>query len=163
MQAVPLEPFRVYPGVVQRVEPYGCFVRLEGPRCRDGLAHASTYVDGEAPPPGVRLWCKVLSVTMEGDPADPRSQRISLSLSLVDQRTGEDLDPLHRVAEQEAQRGGGGGGGGRGGGSDAAPELFSIHKGTVAKVRVCGIVGVHAALLMHAVPCEQHFSRHDRC
>jgi len=69
---------------MSQVQEYGCFVRLEGvEKCRDGLAHASTYVDGEAPSAGVKLWCKVLSISK-----DSGQQRIALSLNLVDQRTG---------------------------------------------------------------------------
>ena len=86
-------------------------MRLEGVKCRDGLAHASTYVDGHPPTAGVQLWCKVLSVSDDGGPGQP--QRIALSLNLVDQRTGDDLDPLHReAAALGAPRSGGGQGGG---------------------------------------------------
>jgi predicted RNA-binding protein with RPS1 domain len=74
---------------VAKVQEYGCFVRLEGvEKCRDGLAHASTYVGGEAPSAGVKLWCKVLSVSH-----DSGQQRIALSLNLVDQRTGSIIEP----------------------------------------------------------------------
>lgn len=148
-----LEVFGVYRGVVARVEAYGAFVKLEAvPRCRDGLAHVSQFPDAGTPPqPGQRVWVKVLSVQeveqqQRGDGGDQQQQRygdssrrttqkISLSLRLVDQITGEDLDPMNRQAEEAGARGGGGGGGGgRGSEQEAAPELYSIHHGSVAKV-----------------------------
>jgi ATP-dependent RNA helicase DHX8/PRP22 len=129
----PLEVFGVYHGVVVRVEPYGAFIKLEGVRrCRDGLAHVSQFGESGPPQPGERVWVKVLSLTEEERPSDGRlQQKISLSISLVDQQSGRDLDQTNDQARAACS-------GGRGGGngqtlSEELPELYSIHHGTVAK------------------------------
>jgi hypothetical protein len=105
------------------VQEYGCFVRLQGVQCRDGLAHASTYVDGQPPPPGGKLWCKVLSVSAD-DGSGP--QRVALSLRLVNQRTGADLDPSHREAQALAAPRSSGGGSGHGGGEQEQRRVEAV-------------------------------------
>ena len=101
--AVP-EEFSVHRGTVQRVEPYGCFVRFDGQRqWRDGLVHRSQYGQehqNQPPNPGQQVWVKVLSVVLEGDdaaggggggggPYGGRARaKIRLSMEMGDQELG---------------------------------------------------------------------------
>ncbi|EJK67964.1 hypothetical protein THAOC_10915, partial [Thalassiosira oceanica] len=118
----PPELHSVVRGSVTRIEPYGCFVRIgDGPV--SGLVHVSQLHAGrvESPDDVVNLddvvYAKVVEVTREEneDPETGRTRvrhRVRLSMKYADQDTGEDLDPDHSRAENDASRSGGGGGGG---------------------------------------------------
>ena len=121
----------VLKGEVARIQTFGAFVRLQGQR-RDGLVHISELSERRVEDvrdvvrEGETVWIKVLS--NEGG-------KISLSMASVDQESGADLDPSHARGER---RRGGGGGGARGGGTGAYPVLYSIHKGSVARIAKFG-------------------------
>lgn len=104
------ELYGIYDGTVSRVMDFGCFVELAGfvPR-REGLVHVSLIQRGKVAHPrdavsrGQRVKAKVISLT---------GGKISLSLTDVDQRTGEDLLPMRgRILDLERSSGGGATGG----------------------------------------------------
>lgn len=140
-------------GRVVSTKPFGAFVSMPGYRAQ-GLVHISQLaarrvesVD-EVARVGDEVWVHILSVEGEG-----RATRVSCSFKSVDQETGEQIE-----AEMPA-------GGGRPGGKcyncgedghlsrdcpkprqerpphgaqDTYPELFSIHRGAVAKIESFG-------------------------
>ncbi|CAH0386983.1 unnamed protein product [Bemisia tabaci] len=75
---------------VAKVHDYGAFVRIPDSR-QQGLVHrsqvSSTRVDDvtEVLQRGERIWCKVISINDDG--------KIALSMKVVDQGSGRDLDP----------------------------------------------------------------------
>ncbi|EDP62559.1 Polyribonucleotide nucleotidyltransferase [alpha proteobacterium BAL199] len=80
----------IYTGKVVKVLEFGCFVNFLGPK--DGLVHISQLVADRRPE-------KVDEVVKEGDSVkvkvigfDDRG-KVKLSMKVVDQKTGEDLDP----------------------------------------------------------------------
>jgi polyribonucleotide nucleotidyltransferase len=96
----------VYDGTVVKVVEFGAFVNFFG--AKDGLVHVSQISQERV--------AKVSDVLKEGDKVkvklmgfDDRG-KTRLSMKVVDQETGEDLDP---AGEQNDQGGGGGEGGGR--------------------------------------------------
>ncbi|XP_049943159.1 zinc finger CCHC domain-containing protein 17-like isoform X1 [Schistocerca serialis cubense] len=80
----------IFLGEVRSVHNYGAFVTIPGRR-DNGLIHRSqiskSAVDdaNDVLQRGERVWCKVIGVTDE--------KKISLSMKVVDQGTGKDLDP----------------------------------------------------------------------
>ncbi|KAL3802673.1 hypothetical protein HJC23_011997 [Cyclotella cryptica] len=125
----------IHRGIVTRLTPYGCFVRLlHSPH--SGLVHISqlhpTKVDDVRNVVDVEgeVYVKVMEVCVDSDRNDNvdddgdgggegRSKhnrpRIKLSMKYVDQENGMDLDPDHSKMEQDlfhsGRRGGIGGGG----------------------------------------------------
>ena len=115
-------------GRVASVRPFGIFVRMDGFR-RDGLVHC-THVGEELTfrredsddakvmameyfhPKDASVWVKVIDVQRDGYTGG--NVKIALSMKLVDQADGKDLDP-DGAQLAELARGGGGGGGGGGG------------------------------------------------
>jgi predicted RNA-binding protein with RPS1 domain len=105
-------------------------------------------------PPGEDVWVKVIDVAKD----DRGSWRVSCSMKVVDQSSGADLDPDNVVAARH--------GGGRGGGamqrSEAAPELWSIHQGTVQSVRPFGVFveldGFRKYALVHFSQLSDHLT-----
>src|SRR5207237_7887950 len=93
------EPGQIYDGTVVKVMEFGAFVNFFGPK--DGLVHIS-----ELAPRRVQ---KVTDVVKEGDKIkvkllgfDERG-KVRLSMKIVDQQTGEDLEAKQK-AEAEQQR-----------------------------------------------------------
>ena len=107
---------------VAKVEGFGAFCKLPGFR-KQGLVHISQVsnmrVEAEDLPHilevGEDVYVKVISV-------DAETGKVGLSMKLVSQSDGRDLDPSHAEAQSEGERGGGRGGGGRGGGLEARRE-----------------------------------------
>eukprot|EP00877_Chromochloris_zofingiensis_P006031 jgi/Chrzof1/1681/Cz10g17030.t1 len=112
----------VHKGIVKRIEPYGVFVQLEGYR-KFGLVHASqvsNYLDfgpedtdedkrrgiGEVVAVGDPVYVKVVEVSE--DPSG-RGPRIGCSIKLVNQSSGEDLDPQALRYRPRGEAGGPGG------------------------------------------------------
>jgi polyribonucleotide nucleotidyltransferase len=90
----------VYDGTVVKVMDFGAFVNFFG--SRDGLVHISQL----AP----RRVQKTTDVVKEGDKVkvkllgfDERG-KVRLSMKMVDQQTGEDLEAKQKAAESETQR-----------------------------------------------------------
>ena len=117
-------------------KPFGAFCSLDGHRAQ-GLCHISQLATHrveeteDVAKVGDDVWVKVLSV--EAGTGSRGGGRVSLSMKAVDQATGEEQDD-----------GGGGGGGyrgggyGGGGGGEALPELYTIHRGEIAKLESFG-------------------------
>lgn len=81
----------VFHGEVASVQKYGVFVKLPGYK-RQGLVHVSQMSSARIEDPaemlakGEMVYCKVINVEIEGS-------KIGLSMKLVNQTTGQDLDP----------------------------------------------------------------------
>ncbi|KAL1131276.1 hypothetical protein AAG570_010894, partial [Ranatra chinensis] len=80
---------------------YGAFVKIPGGNLQ-GLVHrtqvSSTSVDDvtQVLQKGDRVWCKVFKITDDG--------KLSLSMKVVDQGNGTDLDPNGVIMHQDEQR-----------------------------------------------------------
>jgi len=91
IDAKPLR-YKIYNGIVKSVKEYGCFIELQGIRDNpQGLCGREFIVKGNTNPKvssfvkrGQRVKAKVISVFQD---------KIALSMSAVDQATGEDLRP----------------------------------------------------------------------
>ncbi|CAN0052900.1 unnamed protein product, partial [Ectocarpus sp. 4 AP-2014] len=125
------EVFSVHKGEVVKTETFGAFIKLDGYR-KHGLVHCSQMASyrvedvTDVCKVGDTVYAKVIEVT---DGADPREQRIALSMKLVNQADGKDLDPSNAEAETDAQRRRPAGGG------DRAPvQLEAVFNTTCTKV-----------------------------
>lgn len=83
----------VFRGQVAAIQPYGIFIKI--PACsKNGLVHRSqisnTLVDNpdEVVTVGEQVFCKVISAEADGS-------KIALSMKVVNQTTGKDLDPTN--------------------------------------------------------------------
>jgi polyribonucleotide nucleotidyltransferase len=72
--------------------------------------------------------------------AQHRDQKIALSMKVVNQSTGDDLDPTHEQSDTAKDSRSSGGGALWGGFSSElqAPEVFTVHRGKVTKVEEFG-------------------------
>ncbi|KAL8568168.1 hypothetical protein ACOMHN_027691 [Nucella lapillus] len=92
----------VFQGVVASVQKYGVFVSIPGYK-RHGLVHVSQMSSariedpGEMLAKGEKVFCKVISVETEGS-------KIGLSMKLVNQTSGQDLDPNNVLLSQDEKR-----------------------------------------------------------
>jgi polyribonucleotide nucleotidyltransferase len=89
---------QIYEGTVVKVVDFGAFVNFFG--SKDGLVHISQLAKGRV--------AKTADVVKEGDKVkvkllgfDDRG-KVRLSMRLVDQQTGEDLDGKEKLEQQEA-------------------------------------------------------------
>ncbi|KAF5840637.1 hypothetical protein DUNSADRAFT_16010 [Dunaliella salina] len=122
----PPEEGTVHQAVVKRIEPYGVFVQLHGYR-KYGLVHSSqvsSYISfskedsdesKKAELTGVvnvgeTVYVKVVEVI--SDDGTGRGPKIQCSIKLVDQASGEDLDPTNLRYKPRGTEGGMGGPGG---------------------------------------------------
>ncbi|CAM9631682.1 unnamed protein product, partial [Ascophyllum nodosum] len=100
------ELFSVHRGEVVKTETFGAFVKLDGYR-KHGLVHCSQMASyrvedvTDVCKVGDHVFVKVIEVT---DAVEPREQRVGLSMKLVDQSSGGDLDLSNAGAEADAQR-----------------------------------------------------------
>eukprot|EP00752_Nemacystus_decipiens_P010438 g9300.t1 len=98
--------YSVHKGEVVKTESFGAFVKLDGYR-KHGLVHCSQMASYRVEDvtdickEGDTVYVKVIEVT---DGADPREQRIALSMKLVNQADGADLDPSNAEAETDVLR-----------------------------------------------------------
>eukprot|EP00038_Savillea_parva_P032029 m.93166 g.93166 ORF g.93166 m.93166 type:complete len:258 (+) comp9986_c0_seq2:57-830(+) len=135
------EPYKIYPGTVERLTGFGCFVRILG-FAKDGLVHISQLANArvenveDVVAVGDKLFVKVLSL---GD--DPENPKISLSIKTVNQSTGADLDPTNLVAAQDEK----GKKGDRSSFSRPKIELGAVYNITCTK---CGAKGHLAKMCM---------------
>lgn len=114
----------IHRGTVARIQPFGAFVRLDG--FADGLVHVSNICDervesvGDAVKEGEYVWVVVTDIK--------DGHKVSLSMRLVDQESGELKEPLNDVdaAAPIVHRTG------------ELPQLYSVHKGTVARIQPFG-------------------------
>ncbi len=176
-------------GRVATVRPFGLFVRMRG-FVRDGLVHCANVSDeltfrrddGDDAkvmameyfyPRDSEVFAKVIEIRRDGYLGDVK---VGLSMRLVDQTSGEDLDPDHSKAKALLEGGFGGNGAGGGGGdghrdprnlSDDPPALNSTHRAVVKEVKPYGVfVSVAGFRRNGLVPHHQvsdylEFSRED--
>ncbi|XP_039294280.1 nucleolar protein of 40 kDa [Nilaparvata lugens] len=91
----------IFLGEVLNVHNYGAFVQIPGRR-EQGLVHrsqiSSASVDdaSEVLQRGDRVWCKVIEITDDG--------KVSLSMKVVQQGSGKDLDPTGVQIHQDKVR-----------------------------------------------------------
>jgi len=115
----------VHRGTVARIQPFGCFVRIEG--FGDGLCHISQLSEQrvdkteDVVAEGDAVWVVVTELRGEG--------KYALSMRLVDQATGELKEPLDEADAAPGRRDGGGG---------EPPPLYSVHRGVVARIQPFG-------------------------
>jgi hypothetical protein len=161
----------VVKGTVTSVRPFGIFVKPSG-KAGDGLVHCTqvsddlTFTRDDSDdakvmameyffPRGSEVFCKVLDVedtrdgyadhrNPNGGAVNPRppKPKVSLSIKLADQETGEDLDPTHSQCGGGAGRGGNGNnrnGGGFEFQSDDPPDYGTTHKATVSTIKGYGV------------------------
>lgn len=120
------ELFSVHRVEVMKLEAFGAFCKLPNTR-KQGLLHISqlsnSRVEADDLPHilalGQEVFVKVIS-------ADAESGKIALSMKLVSQREGRDLDPTHVEATAEGERRGGGPRGPAGGGRDKESEMAAM-------------------------------------
>ncbi|KAJ1522646.1 hypothetical protein ONE63_001818 [Megalurothrips usitatus] len=90
----------IFLGEVSSVQPYGAFVKIPG-CANQGLVHRSQISKVNVPEvsevlsKGDRVWCKVIST---------EDNKIGLSMKVVDQGSGRDLDPNGVQMQLDEQR-----------------------------------------------------------
>ncbi|MEC8837933.1 MAG: S1 RNA-binding domain-containing protein, partial [Pseudomonadota bacterium] len=102
---------KIYNGKVVNIVDFGAFVNFMGGK--DGLVHVSEMKNERVEKPtdvvseGQEVKVKVLEIDNRG--------KVRLSMRVVDQETGEELEDTRPPREPRGDRGPRGGGGGRGG------------------------------------------------
>jgi polyribonucleotide nucleotidyltransferase len=105
------EVVKIYNGKVVNIVDFGAFVNFMGGK--DGLVHVSEMKNERVEKPtdvvseGQEVKVKVLEIDQRG--------KVRLSMRVVDQETGEELEDTRPAREPRGDRGPRGGGGGRGG------------------------------------------------
>ena len=95
--------YSVHKGTVARIQNFGAFVRIDN--YGDGLVHVSQLCAYRVEDPndvvdvGQKVYVKVVE--------HRENDKISLSMKVVDQATGEDLDPANRDYQARGEGGGG--------------------------------------------------------
>ncbi|KAK2490830.1 hypothetical protein MC885_007880 [Smutsia gigantea] len=96
--------YTIFQGEVAMVTDYGAFIKIPGCR-KQGLVHrthmSSCRVDkpSELVDVGDKVWVKLIGREMKNDRI-----KVSLSMKVVNQGTGKDLDPNNVIIEQEERR-----------------------------------------------------------
>ncbi|XP_049734511.1 zinc finger CCHC domain-containing protein 17 isoform X1 [Elephas maximus indicus] len=96
--------YTIFQGEVAMVTDYGAFIKIPGCR-KQGLVHrthmSSCRVDkpSEIVDVGDKVWVKLIGREMKND-----RMKVSLSMKVVNQGTGKDLDPNNVIIEQEERR-----------------------------------------------------------
>ncbi|NWX88654.1 NO40 protein, partial [Nothoprocta pentlandii] len=103
MEPLP-ELYAVFQGEVATVTEYGAFIKIPGCR-KQGLVHkthmSSCRVDkpSEMVDVGDKVWVKVIGKEMKDD-----KLKLSLSMKVVNQGTGKDLDPNNVSLDQDERK-----------------------------------------------------------
>lgn len=122
--------------MINRLQPYGAFVALEGFR-KHGLLSIGRILESrverieDALKEGQKVFVKVVQT-------EPASGKMSLSMREVDQETGRDLNPAESVGMPPSASSGGRGFGGSGGAPQDLPALHSIVTVRVVKIQPFG-------------------------
>ncbi|XP_027720392.1 nucleolar protein of 40 kDa isoform X2 [Vombatus ursinus] len=96
--------YTIFRGEVVTVTEYGAFIKIPGCR-KQGLVHrthmSSCRVDkpSEIVDVGDKVWVKLIGREMKDDKV-----KLSLSMKVVNQGTGKDLDPNNIITDQEERR-----------------------------------------------------------
>jgi len=92
----------IFRGEVASLQPYGIFVKIPG--CdKNGLVHISQISNSRVERPEEvvelkeKIYCKVISI-------EPDGKKISLSMKVVNQTTGQDLDPNQVQTSRDEHR-----------------------------------------------------------
>lgn len=103
MEALP-ELYAIFQGEVATVTEYGAFIKIPGCR-KQGLVHkthmSSCHVDkpSEIVDVGDKVWVKLIGKEMKDD-----KLKLSLSMKVVNQGTGKDLDPNNISLDQDERK-----------------------------------------------------------
>eukprot|EP00062_Callorhinchus_milii_P010087 gi/632954577/ref/XP_007893037.1/ PREDICTED: nucleolar protein of 40 kDa [Callorhinchus milii] len=103
MEELP-EIFEIFEGEVASVKEYGAFIKIPGCR-QQGLVHKSQMSASRVDNPseivdvGERVWVKLI-----GKEIKDGKVKLSLSMKIVNQGTGKDLDPNNVSLDQEERR-----------------------------------------------------------
>ncbi|XP_053942342.1 zinc finger CCHC domain-containing protein 17 isoform X1 [Cuculus canorus] len=103
MEALP-ELYAIFQGEVAAVTEYGAFIKIPGCR-KQGLVHrthmSSCRVDkpSEIVDVGDKVWVKLIGKEMKDD-----KLKLSLSMKVVNQGTGKDLDPNNVSLDQDERK-----------------------------------------------------------
>ncbi|NWT04191.1 NO40 protein, partial [Mionectes macconnelli] len=103
MEPLP-ELYAIFQGEVATVTDYGAFIKIPGCR-KQGLVHrthmSSCRVDkpSEIVDVGDKVWVKVIGKEMKDD-----KLKLSLSMKVVNQGTGKDLDPNNVALDQDERK-----------------------------------------------------------
>ena len=96
--------YTIFQGEVAMVTDYGAFIKIPG--CwKQGLVHqthtSSCHMDkpSEIVDVGDKVWVKLIGWEMKND-----RMKVSLSMKVVNQGIGKDLDPNNVIIEQEERR-----------------------------------------------------------
>ncbi|XP_026558229.1 nucleolar protein of 40 kDa isoform X1 [Pseudonaja textilis] len=98
------ELYAVFQGEVASVTEYGAFIKIPGTP-KQGLVHKSQMSNCRVDKPsemvdvGEKVWVKLIGKEKKDD-----KLKLSLSMKVVNQGTGKDLDPNNVVLEQEARK-----------------------------------------------------------
>ncbi|KAE8624063.1 hypothetical protein XENTR_v10005815 [Xenopus tropicalis] len=98
------ELYDIFKGEVASVTDYGAFIKIPGCR-RQGLVHkshmSSSHVDrpSEVVDVGEKVWVKVI-----GRETKDGKEKVSLSMKVVNQGDGKDLDPNNVGLEQDERK-----------------------------------------------------------
>ncbi|CAG5118938.1 unnamed protein product [Candidula unifasciata] len=94
--------FQIFHGEVASLQSYGAFIRIPGCR-KQGLLHKSQMSNARVEDPsemlakGERVFCKVIAMEADGE-------KIALSMKVVSQTSGKDLDPENIQSNQDEKR-----------------------------------------------------------
>ncbi|NWI84997.1 NO40 protein, partial [Pitta sordida] len=103
MEPLP-ELYEIFQGEVATVTDYGAFIKIPGCR-KQGLVHrthmSSCRVDkpSELVDVGDKVWVKLIGKEMKDD-----KLKLSLSMKVVNQGTGKDLDPNNVALDQDERK-----------------------------------------------------------
>ncbi|NWV09541.1 NO40 protein, partial [Ptilonorhynchus violaceus] len=103
MEPLP-ELYSIFQGEVATVTDYGAFIKIPGCR-KQGLVHrthmSSCHVDkpSEIVDVGDKVWVKLIGKEMKDD-----KLKLSLSMKVVNQGTGKDLDPNNVSLDQDERK-----------------------------------------------------------
>ncbi|XP_009993452.1 PREDICTED: nucleolar protein of 40 kDa [Chaetura pelagica] len=103
MEPLP-ELYAIFQGEVATVTEYGAFIKIPGCR-KQGLVHrthmSSCHVDkpSEIVDVGDKVWVKLIGKEMKDD-----KLKLSLSMKVVNQGTGKDLDPNNVSLDQDERK-----------------------------------------------------------
>ncbi|ETE65035.1 Nucleolar protein of 40 kDa [Ophiophagus hannah] len=98
------ELYAVFQGEVASVTEYGAFIKIPGTP-KQGLVHKSQMSNCRVDKPsemvdvGEKVWVKLIGKEKKDD-----KLKLSLSMKVVNQGTGKDLDPNNVVLDQEARK-----------------------------------------------------------
>ncbi|XP_015267176.1 PREDICTED: nucleolar protein of 40 kDa [Gekko japonicus] len=103
MEELP-ELYDIFQGEVAAVTEYGAFIKIPGCR-KQGLVHKSHMSSCRIDKPsemvdvGEKVWVKLIGKEMKDD-----KLKLSLSMKVVNQGTGKDLDPNNVALDQDARK-----------------------------------------------------------